>query len=88
MRFRAELHRAARALASAPLAGDDPGLVYRAHRLRLAMVHDTTGAERRELAAQELAFCFTLLRAARWLDREDRQRRARAFWRALGGSSP
>jgi hypothetical protein len=65
LRFRAELHRAARELAANPMAGGDPNMVRRAHLLVLALPHDTSSAERKQLAAAEYAFAIALLRAAR-----------------------
>jgi hypothetical protein len=89
-RFRDALYRAARVLARQPFTVDEPPLVHAARILIDQRLHDTTRAERRELANAEFRLAMTLLREARrqGADRDARLNRHRAAWRAWRAEEP
>lgn len=89
-RFRDALYRAARVLARRHLAVSEPALVNAARILIAQLPHDTTGAERRELANAEFRLAMLLLRDARrhGAQRAARRNRDLAAWRAWRAEQP
>jgi hypothetical protein len=89
-RFRAALYRAARALSRRAFAADEPALVHAARILLAQLPHDTTGAERRELARAEFRLAVMLLGNARRHDakRAELRRRNLAAYRAGRAEQP
>lgn len=74
-RFRAALYQAARDLAAQPSAPMTRKLSQAALMLLHQAPHDTTMAERKQLAAAEFRLAVALLRAGRLQDREEARRR-------------
>jgi hypothetical protein len=66
--FRAALYRAARHMAGCPMTAADLTLIHAARLLVDQAHHNTTGAERRELANAEFRLAVVLLRDARRQD--------------------